>query len=144
MRGGSGLCSSLLRYVPEWRLRGHQGWPASLPLMLCDLPSPAAGGADRRGVDDGRQRPASVKASLSVALGQRAPNRAGAREEGRGLGAGMKGGVGERRRSPSLDRYRDDRRGREPRDRERDERRDERRRSRCGGYRGGQLGGEGG
>ena len=42
------------------------------------------GGADRRGVDDGNRRPASVKASLSVAMGQRAPNRSGAREEGRG------------------------------------------------------------
>ncbi|GLC44368.1 hypothetical protein PLESTB_000476900 [Pleodorina starrii] len=44
-----------------------------------------AGGTDRRGVDDtGNRRPASVKASLSVAFGQRAPNRSGAREEGRG------------------------------------------------------------
>ncbi|KAG2499979.1 hypothetical protein HYH03_002263 [Edaphochlamys debaryana] len=44
-----------------------------------------AGGADRRGADDtGNRRPASVKASLSVAFGQRAPNRAGVREEGRG------------------------------------------------------------
>ena len=38
------------------------------------------GGPDRRGVDEGNKRPASVKASLSVAFGQRAPNRAGARE----------------------------------------------------------------
>ena len=30
----------------------------------------------------------------SVALGQRAPNRATAREDGRGMGAGMKGGTG--------------------------------------------------
>ncbi|GAB4814832.1 hypothetical protein N2152v2_001878 [Parachlorella kessleri] len=77
------------------------------------LPSAAKGnagqgGADRRGVDDGGKRPASVKASLSVAFGQRAPNRAGAREEGRGLGAGMKGGTGEtRRRSASPDPYRE-------------------------------------
>ena len=42
------------------------------------------GGPDRRGVDEPNRRPASVKASLSVAFGQRAPNRAGAREEGRG------------------------------------------------------------
>jgi pre-mRNA-splicing factor 38B len=49
------------------------------------------GGPDRRGVDDGMRRPASVKASLSVALGQRAPNRAGAREEGRGLGVDRAG-----------------------------------------------------
>lgn len=35
------------------------------------------GGTDRRGGDDGNRRPASVKASLSVAFGQRAPNRAG-------------------------------------------------------------------
>lgn len=55
-----------------------------------------AGGADRRGVDEPNRRPASVKASLSVAFGQRAPNRANAREEGRG-------------RDPSLN-QRDDRR----------------------------------
>lgn len=48
------------------------------------------GGPDRRGLDEPNRRPASVKASLSVAFGQRAPNRATAREEGRGLGAGMK------------------------------------------------------
>ena len=36
----------------------------------------------------------------SVAFGQRAPNRATAREEGRGLGAGMKGGAGQSHRSP--------------------------------------------
>ena len=52
-------------------------------------------GADRRGIEEANRRPASVKASLSVALGQRAPNRAAAREEGRGLGAGMKGAPGQ-------------------------------------------------
>ncbi|KAK9819895.1 hypothetical protein WJX72_003744 [[Myrmecia] bisecta] len=52
------------------------------------------GGGDRRGVDEPNRRPASVKASLSVAFGQRAPNRSTAREEGRGLGAGMKGLTG--------------------------------------------------
>lgn len=35
------------------------------------------GGLDRRGGDEGNRRPASVKASLSVAFSQRAPNRAG-------------------------------------------------------------------
>lgn len=40
-----------------------------------------AGGPDRRGADDGNRRPPSVKASLSVAFGQRAPNRAGARDD---------------------------------------------------------------
>jgi pre-mRNA-splicing factor 38B len=40
-----------------------------------------AGGPDRRGLDEGNKRPASVKASLSVAFGQRAPNRAGARDD---------------------------------------------------------------
>ena len=50
-----------------------------------------AGGADRRGVGEGGGRPASVKASLSVAFGQRAPNRAGAREQGRGMGAELQG-----------------------------------------------------
>ncbi len=59
-------------------------------------------------MDDGAKRPASVKASLSVAFGQRAPNRAGAREEGRGMGAGMQGGAGaSRKRSASPDPYRD-------------------------------------
>ena len=33
----------------------------------------------------------------SVAFGQRAPNRASAREEGRGLGAGLKGASGQGR-----------------------------------------------
>ena len=36
------------------------------------------------------------QASLSVAFGQRAPNRAAAREEGRGLGAGTKGAAYDR------------------------------------------------
>lgn len=40
---------------------------------------------------EGGGRPASVKASLSVAFGQRAPNRAGAREQGRGMGAELQG-----------------------------------------------------
>ncbi len=58
-------------------------------LKARGLPTRAAGnggqgGPDRRGVDDANRRPASVKASLSVAFGQRAPNRAGAREDGRG------------------------------------------------------------
>lgn len=68
-------------------------WMGSLRSM--GLPAKAAGnggqgGPDRRGLDEPNRRPASVKASLSVAFGQRAPNRATAREEGRGLGAGMK------------------------------------------------------
>ncbi len=50
-----------------------------------------AGGADRRGIDDGNKRPASVKASLSVAMGQRAPNRAGAREDRVATAAGSSG-----------------------------------------------------
>lgn len=69
----------------EWvgNLRG-MGLPAKA------LGNGGQGGADRRGLDEPNKRPASVKASLSVAFGQRAPNRATAREEGRGLGAGMK------------------------------------------------------
>ena len=71
----------------------HDDWLGSLRGM--GLPTKAVGnggqgGADRRGLDEPNRRPASVKASLSVAFGQRAPNRATAREEGRGLGAGMK------------------------------------------------------
>lgn len=45
------------------------------------------GGPDRRGGDDGNRRPASVKASLSVAFGQRAPNRAGTKDSARLRGA---------------------------------------------------------
>lgn len=53
------------------------------------------GGSDRRGNDtEGNRRPASVKASLSVAFGQRAPNRAGAREDGRGRDPSLQGGGG--------------------------------------------------
>ncbi|KAK9838529.1 hypothetical protein WJX81_005763 [Elliptochloris bilobata] len=68
-------------------------------LTAMGLPSRALGnagqgGGDRRGIEEANRRPASVKASLSVALGQRAPNRATAREVGRGMGAGMKGGTG--------------------------------------------------
>eukprot|EP00884_Botryococcus_braunii_P000002 jgi/Botrbrau1/10001/Bobra.0012s0090.1 len=70
---------------------------AELGLPTKPVGNAGQGGPDRRGVDEGNRRPASVKASLSVAFGQRAPNRSGVREEGRGLGAGMKGGVGERR-----------------------------------------------
>ncbi|KAI3432834.1 hypothetical protein D9Q98_010418 [Chlorella vulgaris] len=55
------------------------------------------GGADRRGVNDGTARPASVKASLSVAFGQRAPNRAGAREQGRGMGSELQAGSSRQR-----------------------------------------------
>jgi pre-mRNA-splicing factor 38B len=68
-------------------------------LAQYELPTKAVGnagqgGPDRRGVEEPNRRPASVKASLSVAFGQRAPNRAAAREEGRGLGAGMKNTYG--------------------------------------------------
>lgn len=61
-----------------------------------------AGGTDRRGGDDGgNRRPASVKASLSVAFGQRAPNRSGAREDGARRGEDRAGGGGrERERAP--------------------------------------------
>lgn len=66
------------------------------------------GGPDRRGGDDGNRRPASVKASLSVAFGQRAPNRAGTRKaagDGRAGGGGGVGGGGgslrDRSRDPS-------------------------------------------
>ncbi len=89
--------------------------PGCMLRLACHDPwrPHCAGGADRRGVDDGGKRPASVKASLSVAFGQRAPNRAGAREEGRGMGAGVQGGAGaSRRRSPSTERYTKDTRKR--------------------------------
>jgi hypothetical protein len=65
------------------------------------------GGADRRGGDDGNRRPASVKASLSVAFGQRAPNRAGTKDTARfkaaeaAVGAGGARGGSSRSRSRS-------------------------------------------
>ncbi|PRW61404.1 pre-mRNA-splicing factor 38B isoform X1 [Chlorella sorokiniana] len=88
-------------------------------LKEMDLPTApkgnaGQGGPDRRGVGEGGGRPASVKASLSVAFGQRAPNRAGAREQGRGMGAELQVGKSCGR---------EDR----PRDRSKDERREERR-----------------
>ncbi|CAL8462049.1 g1580 [Coccomyxa elongata] len=91
----------------------HDDFVSKLTAM--GLPSRAVGnagqgGTDRRGIEEANRRPASVKASLSVAFGQRAPNRATAREEGRGLGAGMKGGSGAAVAPPP----------RSPRDRDRD------------------------
>ncbi|KAL4524470.1 hypothetical protein Ndes2526B_g00475 [Nannochloris sp. 'desiccata'] len=59
----------------------------AMNLPTTALGNAAQGGPDRRGTDEGSRRPASVKASLAVALGQRAPNRAGARELGRGMGS---------------------------------------------------------
>jgi pre-mRNA-splicing factor 38B len=79
----------------------------SMNLPTSALGNAGQGGPDRRGADDGRGRPASVKASLAVGFGQRAPNRAGAREVGRGMGSdqhsnrGRDGGGGGRRRSRS-------------------------------------------
>lgn len=61
----------------------------AMGLSTVPVGNAGQGGPSRRGVDGGGRRPASVKASLSVAMGQRAPNRAGAREEGRGLGSDM-------------------------------------------------------
>jgi len=59
----------------------------SMNLPTAALGNAGQGGPDRRGTDDGSRRPASVKASLAVAFGQRAPNRSGARELGRGMGS---------------------------------------------------------
>jgi pre-mRNA-splicing factor 38B len=79
----------------------------SMNLPTSALGNAGQGGPSRRGSDDGIRRPASVKASLAVAFGQRAPNRAGAREVGRGMGADLQldrgrggGGGGRRSRSP--------------------------------------------
>ncbi len=77
-------CSCLLH------IAAHFCVPASTQDSC--TPAAPAGGPDRRGVGEGGGRPASVKASLSVAFGQRAPNRAGAREQGRGMGAELQGG----------------------------------------------------
>lgn len=59
----------------------------SMELPAEPVGNAGQGGQSRRGAEGGSRRPASVKSSLSVALGQRAPNRSGVREEGRGLGA---------------------------------------------------------
>lgn len=70
------------------------------------------GGADRRGGDDGNRRPASVKASLSVAFGQRAPNRAGTKtwkDDRIKTAAGGGGG-----REPSKERVREHSREQQP------------------------------
>mmetsp|Transcript_33784 Transcript_33784/g.95616 ORF Transcript_33784/g.95616 Transcript_33784/m.95616 type:complete len:380 (-) Transcript_33784:466-1605(-) len=72
------------------------------------------GGPDRRGVDEPNKRPPSVKAALSVAFGQTAPNRRGTREQFRtadleegkgkhGRGSGGKRDSQERGRSGSID-----------------------------------------
>ena len=74
------------------------------------------GGGDRRGGDDGNRRPASVKASLSVALGQKAPNRAGTRDYGAREAAWeerMRGGERERDRDRGAERERGAERDRE-------------------------------
>ena len=124
----NGLCSR--------RRRLHPAGQRHL-LMLCSAathptrPAPA-GGEDRRGVKESTARPASVKASLSVAFGQRAPNRAGVREQGRGMGSELQldkdkgggGGGADRRRSASP--RRDERRERGGPDDSRDRRRDDR------------------
>jgi pre-mRNA-splicing factor 38B len=63
------------------------------------------GGPDRRGGDEGNRRPASVKASLSVAFGQRAPNRAGTKtwkdERIKAVGGDGRGTSRDRGRDPS-------------------------------------------
>eukprot|EP00959_Pyramimonas_sp_CCMP1952_P192760 4030607-Pyramimonas_sp.AAC.1 len=60
------------------------------------LPTKAVGGGGtglgpNRNNDSGIRRPPSVKAALSVNLGQRAPHRADAREEGRGIDPTLNG-----------------------------------------------------
>lgn len=79
-------------------------------LRRCNLPTKGqgnggCGGPDRRGGDDGNRRPASVKASLSVAFGQRAPNRAGTKtwkdERIKSAAGGGREGSKERVRDPS-------------------------------------------
>ena len=91
-------------------------WTAHIRLPHCNMEWKS---------EEGRAHPAGicqglpmlsfcrVQASLSVAFGQRAPNRATAREEGRGLGAGMKGtlGTGPSTRSPVYGGADEERRG---------------------------------
>ena len=84
------------------------------------------GGPSRRG-DDGRARPQSVKAALSVNVGQRAPHVKGAIERGRGFDAGSRArddgwDRGRRRDADGRGGFRD--RRRDDRDRSRDRSRD--------------------
>lgn len=65
------------------------------------------GGPSRRGGDDGNRRPASVKASLSVAFGQRAPNRAGMKAWKDERIKAVAGGEERADKGPSRDRSRD-------------------------------------
>lgn len=65
------------------------------------------GGPSRRGGDDGNRRPASVKASLSVAFGQRAPNRAGTKAWKDERIKAVAGGEERADKGPSRDRSRD-------------------------------------
>ncbi len=78
------------------------------------------GGASRRegDLDGGPRRPASVKESLSVALGQRAPNRAGVREQGRGLAPDEHGSRPKRPAGDASGHRRDEHRPRDHRDHE--------------------------
>ena len=134
-------CTSVVQWpVPFglWRAQARatsvagspSGSPQPAPLPPPPLLCCPAGGEDRRGFDEASgKRPASVKASLSVAMGQRAPNRANVREQGRGLGADLQLGrqqQQQRRRSASPS-YEDRRGGgsrqeedKRPADRERD------------------------
>ncbi len=91
-----------------------------------------AGGPSRRGDDEGNRRPASVKASLSVAFGQRAPNRANTREDG------VKRGETIRTDAWGGDRERN---GGSRHDEREHDRRDDRRYERGGGHRGDSRGG---
>lgn len=100
---------------------------ASMGLPTTPKGNAGQGGADRRGLEEGGRRPASVKASLSVAIGQRAPNRPGGREAGRGLGADVattKGTTASRRPASPDRAAHADRRHDWERARERDDRRD--------------------
>lgn len=105
---------TLVKAIEE---RGFNSEPAGLG---------GVGGASRRG-DDGRARPQSVKAALSVNVGQRAPHVKGAAERGRGIDPGARYGAysshgrerddgwsrgGNRGRPRSRDRSRDGDRGR--------------------------------
>ena len=88
--------------------------PASVKASLCA--SHVVNCSEResslaRSLPDQPVRCVGFLCARSVAMGQRAPNRATAREEGRGLGAGMKGGTGAmglpRTRTPERARDRD-------------------------------------
>ena len=71
--------------IPEQVSRQMKEGLSRLGFATAALGSAGLGGNRRGGGDGESRRPPSVKAALSVSLGQRAPHVTGGREDGRGL-----------------------------------------------------------